>query len=71
MLPLRQTLRDTVKTLARKCGFEVSRSGFEVSRLSDTPLGRDVWLDIGRLSERWGFPINCVFDVGANMVRLR
>jgi len=31
------------------------------------PFGRDVWLDIARLSERWGFPINCVFDVGANV----
>jgi FkbM family methyltransferase len=30
------------------------------------PFGRDVWLDVARLSERWGAPITCVFDVGAN-----
>jgi FkbM family methyltransferase len=58
--PLRRTLRDAVKRLARK-------RGFEVSRISDVPFGRDVWLDIARLSERRGFPVNCVFDVGANV----
>src|SRR5262245_33816463 len=30
------------------------------------PFGRNVWLDIRRLGERRGFPINCVFDVGAH-----
>ncbi len=31
------------------------------------PFGRDVWLDIARLSERWGLAVNRVFDVGANI----
>src|SRR6516162_9804800 len=52
-------IRNAVKSLARKCGFQVSR-------ISNMPFGRDVWVDIARLSERWGFSINCVFDVGAN-----
>src|SRR5205809_7593859 len=62
---LRRTLRNTVKTLARKCGFEVLR-------YAHAPVdvwGLDVWLDIARLSERRGFPINCVFDIGANVGR--
>src|SRR5262249_39442518 len=33
------------------------------------PFGREVWVDIARLSERWGVPINRVFDVGANIGR--
>jgi FkbM family methyltransferase len=53
-------IRNAVKSLARKCGFQVSR-------ISNMPFGRDVWVDISRLSERWGFSINCVFDVGANI----
>ena len=53
-------LRETVKTLVRKWGFDVSR-------ISSTPFGRNVWLDIARLSELRSFPINCVFDVGANV----
>jgi FkbM family methyltransferase len=53
-------IRNAVKFLAGKCGFEISR-------VSTMPFGRDVWVDIERLSERWGFSINCVFDVGANI----
>jgi FkbM family methyltransferase len=53
-------IRNAVKLLARKCGFQVSR-------VSTMPFGRDVWVDIARLSAQWGFSINCVFDVGANI----
>jgi FkbM family methyltransferase len=53
-------IRNAAKYLARKYGFQVSR-------ISNTPFGQDVWVDIARLSERWGFSINCVFDVGANI----
>jgi FkbM family methyltransferase len=53
-------IRNAVRSLARKCGFQVSR-------ISNMPFGRDVWVDIARLGERWGFSINCVFDVGANI----
>jgi FkbM family methyltransferase len=53
-------IRNAVKFLARKCGFQVSR-------VSTMPFGRDVWVDIARLNERWGFSVNCVFDVGANI----
>lgn len=54
------SIGDTVKAIARRCGFQVSR-------ISHSPFGRSVWFDVARLSERWGFPINCVFDVGANV----
>jgi FkbM family methyltransferase len=53
-------IRKAIKSVARKCGFQVSR-------ISTTPFGRDVWVDIARLSEQWGCSINCVFDVGANI----
>jgi FkbM family methyltransferase len=59
---IKTTLRNTVKKLTRKCGLEVSR----ISSLHSMPFGQNVWLDIARLSERRGFPINCAFDVGAN-----
>jgi FkbM family methyltransferase len=48
------------KALARRCGYKVSR-------ISDMPFGQDPWIDVARLSERWCFPIDCVFDVGANI----
>jgi len=54
------SIRSAVKSLAHRCGFQISR-------ISNTPFGRDVWADIARLSECWGFPVNCVFDVGANI----
>ena len=38
-----------------------------MTRISSSPFGHDVWLDIARLSEKWGFTIQCVFDVGANI----
>lgn len=53
-------IRAVVKSLARTCGFQISR-------ISNAPFGRDVWFDIARLSERWDIPIKCVFDVGANI----
>jgi FkbM family methyltransferase len=54
-----------VQGIAHKCGFHVSR----ISNASPDvlPFGRTVWVDIARLSKRWGLPINCVFDVGANV----
>jgi FkbM family methyltransferase len=53
-------VRNAVKSLARKCGYDVSR-------ISSVPFGRDVWFDIARLSECWGLSIRCIFDVGANV----
>jgi FkbM family methyltransferase len=53
-------IRDVVKTIVRKCGYHVSR-------IDNATFGRNVWFDITRLSERWGYPVRCVFDVGANV----
>jgi FkbM family methyltransferase len=69
---IKATVRGSVKTLARKCGLEVlSINTFNtlISQLNwfNTRFGHDVWLDMARLSEQRGFPINCVFDVGANV----
>jgi FkbM family methyltransferase len=66
---IRATLRHTVKTLARKCGFEVSRINARATTNTELrhAFGLNVWVDIARLSEKRGFPINCVFDVGANV----
>jgi hypothetical protein len=54
------SIRYAVKAIIRK-------SGFNLSRISNAQFGVDLWFDIARLSERWGFPINRVFDVGANI----
>lgn len=58
-------VRGALRGIAHKCGFRVSR----ISNAPPEPLpfGRVVWVDIARLSERWGLPINRVFDVGANI----
>src|SRR5262249_26215346 len=60
-------IRGAIQGIAHKFGFHVSR----ISNAPPEPLpfGREVWVDIARLSERWGLPINRVFDAGANIGR--
>jgi FkbM family methyltransferase len=56
-----------VAPLVRRIRWGLGKAGLELVRRKNVPYGYSPWIDVRRLSDALHRPIDCVFDVGANI----
>lgn len=57
-------MANMIKSLVKAA---ISSAGYTYGKTAHLPYGLDMINDVGRLSQHWGFSVECIFDVGANV----